>query len=82
MSFRAASYSGIFTLLPLLTGEGRDHHGAILEEAARLAEAGELTPGLDSHPFTLATVGDAYRVIEAGSARGKLVVDVSEETNS
>src|SRR5262249_34946299 len=27
LSFRAASYSGVFTLLPLLTGEGRAHHG-------------------------------------------------------
>ncbi len=27
LSFRAASYSGVFTLLPMLTGEGRAHHG-------------------------------------------------------
>ncbi|MGA9865289.1 MAG: hypothetical protein WBQ75_02490 [Acetobacteraceae bacterium] len=40
--------------MPLLSGEGRDHHGAILAEAARLAEA--------------------------GAARGKIVVDVGEET--
>ena len=37
-----ASYSGVFTLLPLLTGEGRAHHGEILAEATRLAEAGQL----------------------------------------
>ena len=29
LSFRAASYSGVFTLLPMLTGEGRAHHGDI-----------------------------------------------------
>jgi NADPH2:quinone reductase len=30
LSFKSASYAGVFTLLPLLTGEGREHHGAIL----------------------------------------------------
>lgn len=82
LSFRAASYSGIFTLLPLLTGEGRAHHGAILAEATRLAEAGALVPVLDPRRFTLGTVGEAYRAIEAGTARGKLVVDVAEEPGS
>jgi NADPH:quinone reductase len=79
LSFRAASYSGIFTLLPLLTGEGCAQHGAILAEATRLAEAGGLVPALDPHRFTLATVGDAYRAIETGTARGKLIVDVANE---
>ncbi|HEY0778345.1 MAG TPA: zinc-dependent alcohol dehydrogenase family protein [Gemmatirosa sp.] len=79
LSFRAATYSGIFTLLPLLTGEGREHHGAILEAAKNLAEAGELVPAMDPRRFTLASAGDAYRAIEAGTARGKLIVDVAEE---
>ena len=78
LSFRAASYSGIFTLLPLLTGEGRERHGAILAEAARLAEAGELVPRLDPRRFTLGSVNDAYRIVAARAARGKLVVDVAE----
>jgi len=78
LSFRAASYSGIFALLPLLTGEGRASHGAILTEATKLVEAGELVPALDSRRFSLGTVSDAYRAIEAGTARGKLVVDVEE----
>ncbi len=82
LSFRAASYSGIFTLLPLLTGEGRAHHGEILAEATKLAEAGKLASALDPRRFTLATVNDAYRAIEAGAARGKLVVDVGEEAGS
>ena len=81
LSFRAASYSGVFTLLPLLTGDGREHHGAILAEAAKLAEAGALVPALDPRRFTLATVDDAYRAIEARTASGKLVVDVGEETD-
>ena len=79
LSFRAASYSGVFTLLPLLTGEGREHHGAILAEAAMLAEAGAIVPALDPRRFDLASANDAYAAIEGGTARGKLVVDVGEE---
>jgi NADPH:quinone reductase-like Zn-dependent oxidoreductase len=82
LSFKAASYSGIFTLLPLLTGEGREHHGAIMTEATKLAEAGKLVPALDPRRFTLGAVNDAYRAITDGTARGKLVVDVTEETGS
>ena len=44
LSFRAATYSGVFTLLPLLSGEGRAHHGEIMAEATRLIEAGKLVP--------------------------------------
>jgi NADPH2:quinone reductase len=76
LSFRAASYSGVFTLLPLLTGEGRAHHGAILAEATRLAEAGAILPMLDPHRFTLDTVDEAYRMIADGIARGKLVIEI------
>jgi len=76
LSFRAASYSGVFTLLPMLTGEGRAHHGEIMREATRLVEAGKVIPRLDSRHFSLSTVDDAYRAIEAGDAAGKIVVDV------
>ena len=54
LSFRGASYSGVFTLLPLLTGEGRAHHGRILAEAAALVHAGKLKPLLRAdalYPF-------------------------------
>ncbi len=76
LSFKAATYSGVFTLMPLLTGEGRGHHGDILREATRLAEAGKLMPRLDPRRFGLETVGDAHDLIESGSIDGKLVVDV------
>jgi NADPH:quinone reductase-like Zn-dependent oxidoreductase len=76
LSFRAASYSGIFTLLPLLSGEGRAHHGEILREAAGLAAAGKLVPALDPRRFTLGTIDDAHRAVTDGSARGKLVVEI------
>jgi NADPH2:quinone reductase len=77
LSFRAATYSGVFTLLPLLTGEGRAHHGEILREATRLAEAGLIQPMLDAHLFNLETVGDAYALIEQRQAQGKVVVSIN-----
>jgi NADPH:quinone reductase len=79
LSFRAASYSGVFTLLPLLTGAGRAHHGEIMRAATRLAEAGSLRPRVDPRRFTLETVGEAYRAMQAHDADGKLVVDVAPD---
>lgn len=76
LSFKAATYSGVFTLLPLLTGEGRAHHGAILSEATRLAEAGQLMPKLDPRTFDLSTAAEAHALIETRGADGKLVIDV------
>ncbi|HLY57648.1 MAG TPA: zinc-dependent alcohol dehydrogenase family protein [Stellaceae bacterium] len=76
LSFKSATYSGVFTLIPLLTGEGRDRHGAILVEAAKLAEAGRLVPRLDPRQFDLTTVGDAYDALTSGTARGKLVISL------
>lgn len=76
LSFRAATYSGVFTLLPLLTSEGRAHHGEILREATRLAETGKLSVRLDPRRFTLNNIGDAYAAIADQSAAGKIVVDI------
>jgi NADPH:quinone reductase-like Zn-dependent oxidoreductase len=77
LSFRAATYSGVFTLLPLLTGEGRAHHGDILREATRLIEAGRLIPRVDPRHFTLANVDDAYSAVESAAA-GKIVVNIQK----
>jgi NADPH2:quinone reductase len=78
LSFRAATYSGVFTLLPLLTGVGRAHHGEILRQATRLAEAGKIVPHVDPRHFTLAAVDEAYRAIEGRSTAGKIVIDIQE----
>ena len=77
LSFRGATYSGVFTLLPMLTGKGRAHQGEILREATKMANAGKLKPLLDSRRFTLETALDAHRVVESGKALGKVVVDVA-----
>jgi NADPH:quinone reductase-like Zn-dependent oxidoreductase len=76
LSFKAASYSGVFTLLPLLSGEGRAHHGEILDQAVKLAEAGQLQISLDPRRFSLDGVENAYTATKNGTMRGKLVVEI------
>jgi NADPH:quinone reductase-like Zn-dependent oxidoreductase len=77
LSFRSATYSGVFTLYPMISGEGREHHGDILREVTQLVEAGKLFPWLDAHRFTLASALDAHQLVESGAALGKVVVDVA-----
>jgi NADPH2:quinone reductase len=76
LSFRGATYSGVFTLLPLITGEGREHHGEILREIATLAGAGRFKPRLDPRTFSLETVHQAHLAVEQGTTDGKIVVDL------
>jgi NADPH:quinone reductase len=78
LSFRGATYSGVFTLLPMLTGKGRGHHGEILREAAKLVEAGALTPLVDERRFTLETAMQAHALVESGKALGKVVVEIGD----
>uniref|UniRef100_Q01UW9 Alcohol dehydrogenase, zinc-binding domain protein n=1 Tax=Solibacter usitatus (strain Ellin6076) TaxID=234267 RepID=Q01UW9_SOLUE len=75
LSFRSASYSGVFTLFPMISGEGRAHHGKILTEAAALAEEGKLRPLLHKQCFAIAEIEAAHALVEAG-ALGKVVVEV------
>jgi NADPH:quinone reductase len=79
LSFRGASYSGVFTLLPLLTGRGREHHGEILAQAGALAEAGALRPRLHEKAFSLGDVAAAHDILAAGGGRGRVVVTVDPE---
>jgi NADPH:quinone reductase-like Zn-dependent oxidoreductase len=65
----------VFTLLPLLTGEQRAHHGEILARAARLAEEGRLKPLLADRRYTPDDAEAAYADVEAGSF-GKVVVEI------
>jgi NADPH:quinone reductase-like Zn-dependent oxidoreductase len=76
LSFRAATYSGVFTLLPMLSGKGRAHHGDILRAATQLAEAGKLTPLLSQERFTLETALQAHMAVESGKTVGKVVVEI------
>jgi NADPH2:quinone reductase len=73
LSFRGATYSGVFTLLPLITGEGRAHHGEILAHIAALVEAGKLKPLLNDQEFSMAEIDAAHALVESGAV-GKVSV--------
>lgn len=79
LSFRAATYSGVFTLLPMLTGQGRARHGQILQQASQLVEAGKLVPRMDPRSFTLDSALAAHEEVAHGRANGRIVVDIALE---
>jgi NADPH:quinone reductase len=77
LSFRAATYSGVFTLLPLLTGKGREHHGEILAQAAFLYTQGVLKVRLDPQRFGLVDIEAAHALVATGRPQGKVVVELA-----
>ncbi len=77
LSFRGATYSGVFTLLPLLTGRGRAHHGQILTAAAALVDGGQLTPLVYPDTYDFDSAMDAHRIVETGPSRGKVVIGIA-----
>jgi NADPH:quinone reductase-like Zn-dependent oxidoreductase len=76
LSFKGATYSGVFTLLPLLSGQGREHHGAILREAAALADAGQLSIRVDPQRYGLHAANEALRQVVQGDGQGKTVIEL------
>lgn len=72
LSIRAATYSGVFTLLPLLSGNGRANHGHILQQAATLADSRKLKPLLAEQNFG-SDIAAAFDAVAKGS-KGKVVL--------
>lgn len=81
LSFKQATYSGVFTLHTLLADEGRAHYGEILSAAAAMAEGGHLLPRLDPRRFTMEQIGDAYDAVigrnGAQRAQGKIAITIA-----
>jgi NADPH:quinone reductase-like Zn-dependent oxidoreductase len=77
LSFRGATYSGVFTLFPLISGQGRAHHGEILKRAAEIAEQGKLIPLLADRRYSPDRLAEAFTRVEAGST-GKVVVAIRD----
>jgi NADPH2:quinone reductase len=76
LSFKGATYSGVFTLYPLISGKNRKHHGDILRKATEMAENKQLLPIVDQENYTLETIQAAYNDITNGKTKGKVVVSV------
>lgn len=75
---RGQSLHCVMALIPMLYGDGREAHGALLERIAAYADRNELRPLLDGHAYALADAPEAHRQVEEGRALGKVVVTVAE----
>lgn len=76
LSFKGASYSGVFTMLPLLTGKGKQHHGEILREATKLIQTGKLVVFNDPNLYKLSDVDTAHELVSQGRSNGKVVIAI------
>lgn len=76
-SLRCATLSGIFVLLPMLTGERRAHHGEVLRQVTQLVEAGRVAAIVDARRFDLDSAMEAHALVEQGGAQVKVVIDVA-----
>uniref|UniRef100_A0A182SQR8 HTH lysR-type domain-containing protein n=1 Tax=Anopheles maculatus TaxID=74869 RepID=A0A182SQR8_9DIPT len=73
---RGANLHTVLVLMPIVYGRDKEKQGEILDQIRLLADQGKIIPLLDPQRFTLETVADAHRKLEAGQAFGKLVIDV------
>lgn len=67
----------VLMLLPLLTGRGRMHHGAVLERLARLVDAGRVNVACDQQTFAFKDVAAAHAKLQSGNATGKIRLDAA-----
>lgn len=74
--FKGLSLHVVFMLIPMIYNQGREEHGRILREIAKIVEAGDLMPVLDEKHFTLEETGNAHARLSSGEATGKVVVEV------
>jgi NADPH2:quinone reductase len=73
---KGANLHMVLVLVPIMFGTARPQQGEMLERIARLVEQGKLTPRIDPQRFGLEETAEAHRKLEAGEARGKLVIEL------
>lgn len=64
----------VFMLLPMLTGQGRSHHGEILRRVAHLVDSGKLKPVIDERVFGFSQANEAHAYFARGQHKGKIVL--------
>ena len=74
--FKGLSLHVVFMLIPMIHNQGREEHGQILSEIAKIVEAGNLHPVMDECHFSLPEIGKAHSRLSSGEAMGKVVVEV------
>ncbi|MBN7807847.1 zinc-dependent alcohol dehydrogenase family protein [Agrobacterium rubi] len=76
-ALRCVTLSGVFVLLPMLSGRGRAHHGEVLKQIAELVETGKVHPLLDGQVFEFAEAERAYEAQASGSVTGKTMIKIA-----
>ena len=74
MHNKGLSLHVVFMLIPMLYHKGREIHGRILGEVAKLVDSGAIKPLIDPQVFSFAEAGTAHRKLAAGEAFGKIVL--------
>lgn len=73
---KGANLHMVLVLVPIMFGTDRQQQGEMLGKIARLVEDGKLTPRIDPHHFALEDAANAHRTLEAGEAKGKLIIEL------
>lgn len=73
---KGANLHMVLVLVPIMFGTARPQQGEMLERIARLVEHRKLTPRLDPQLFGLEETADAHCKLEAGEAKGKLIIEL------
>jgi len=76
LHMRGLSMHVVFMLIPMFHDQpaGKAHHGEILHELAKQADAGQIKPLAHEKIFEFASVGEAHELLENGGAIGKIVL--------
>ncbi len=64
LSLRGTTFSGVFTLLSLITGEHRSRHGSIPAQAALLVDANKLRPLVSEKRFSIADIAATHALVD------------------
>ncbi|MEO0796336.1 MAG: zinc-binding dehydrogenase [Verrucomicrobiota bacterium] len=71
---KAASFAAVFVALPVLTGNGIEHHAAVQQRLAQLIDQEKLELLCDERRFGFGEVGAAHAYLESGQATGKIIL--------
>lgn len=74
LSFKSATYSGVFTLVPLQENSGRSNHGFIVSQASSMLLRGLLKVRRDLRVFDLERSEDAHEYLSQKMNCGKVCI--------
>lgn len=74
MYSKGLSLHSILMLIPLITGNRRDHYAKILFEIKKLVESEKIKPFIHKEIFNWKEVSSAHKLVESKKHKGKVVV--------